>query len=73
MVTNLSLLTAVSIVLAWVFAVVPISGHTVLRLSFVKSRYVAGVLAGPSQVRGGGAADLIGYFINPGPFFQDSP
>ncbi|HHT72773.1 MAG TPA: folate family ECF transporter S component [Firmicutes bacterium] len=73
-VTNLSLLTAVSIVLTRVFAVaVPISGHTVLRLSFGEIPVMlAGVLFGPLPgALTGAAADLIGYFINPfgGPFF----
>lgn len=73
-VTNLSLLTAVSIVLTRLFAVaVPIGGHTVLRLSFGEIPIMlAGVLFGPlAGAVTGAAADLIGYLINPfgGPFF----
>jgi len=73
-VTNLSLLTAVSIVLTRLFAVaVPIGGHTVLRLSFGEIPIMlAGVLFGPAAgAVTGAAADLIGYLMNPfgGPFF----
>lgn|SRR5690554_89676 len=73
-VTNLSLLTAVSIVLTRVFGVVlPLGGFAALRLSFGEIPIMlAGVLFGPLPgAVTGAAADLIGYLVNPhgGPYF----
>lgn len=73
-VTNLSLLTAVSIVLTRVFSVVlPLGGALALRLGFGEIPIMlAGVLFGPIPgAVTGAAADLVGFLINPhgGPYF----
>lgn len=74
LVTNLSLLTAISIVLTRVFGIVlPLGGALALRLGFGEIPIMlAGVLFGPIPgAVTGAAADLVGFLINPhgGPYF----
>lgn len=72
--TNVSFLVALAIVLTRVFGVmIPVGGGLGLRLSFGEiPLMLAGVLFGPAAgAMAGGAADLIGFLINPhgGPYF----